>query len=73
VIENKKRARIDQSDLETVIPSVGREVVILSGENRGQIAKLVKIESEKFRVIVKLDNEERKFPYEEVSKLYVKS
>ena len=31
VFENKKRAKIDQADLETVIPSVGRDVVILTG------------------------------------------
>ena len=34
VLENKKRAKIDQGDLETVIPSVGRDVVILTGSAR---------------------------------------
>ena len=43
VIDSGKRAKIDQDDLETVIPSAGRQVVILVGEKRGHIGELVKV------------------------------
>jgi len=73
VFENKKRAKIDQADLETVIPSVGRDVVILTGKHRGEVAELRKIESSKFIAKVDLDGKELSFPYESISKLHVKS
>ena len=70
VIESRKRAKIDQSELETVIPTVGREVVVLIGERRGMVGKLVRIESEKFQVAVEVDGETLTLPYEQISKLY---
>ena len=43
MIDSGKRAKIDQDDLETVIPGAGRQVVILVGEKRGHIGELVKV------------------------------
>ena len=40
---------IDQDDLETVIPKVGKKVMILNGKGRGMVAKLISAEEEKFR------------------------
>lgn len=70
VLETKKRAKIDQADLETVIPSKGREIVILVGEHRGKIATLEQLNTDKFQVTVRLDSESISFPYEHVSKYH---
>ena len=72
VIENGKRAKVDQEDLETVIPSKGRPVVILTGPNRGDVADLTKLDADKFAAVVELDGKEISFPYEDISKLYQK-
>ena len=72
VIENGKRAKVDQEDLETVIPSKGRPVVILTGPNRGDVADLTKLDADKFAAVVELDGKEVSFPYEDISKLYQK-
>ena len=72
VIENGKRAKVDQEDLETVIPSKGRPVVILTGPKRGDVADLTKLDADKFAAIVELDGKEVSFPYEDISKLYQK-
>jgi len=73
VIDSGKRAKIDQDDLETVIPSAGRQVVILVGEKRGHIGELVKLDADNFAAVVELDEEKRSYPYEHISKLYQKS
>lgn len=72
VIDSGKRAKIDQDDLETVIPSAGRQVVILVGEKRGHIGELVKIDTDKYVAKVELDEETKEYPYEQISKLYQK-
>ena len=73
VLQNRKRAKIDQGDLETVIPSAGREIVILVGGHRGKVGKLVGIESDKFEATIELDGKRISLPYEHVSKLHHKT
>jgi len=70
MIESGKRAKIDQEDLDTVIPSVGREVVILVGKYRGEVATLKEIHQSKFKATVKFGDKYRDFPYEHISKYY---
>jgi len=70
VIDSGKRAKIDQDDLETVIPGAGRQVVILVGEKRGHVGELVKIDTDKYVALVELDEETKSYPYEHISKLY---
>ncbi len=70
MIESGKRAKIDQEDLDTVIPSVGREVVILVGKYRGEVATLKEIHQSKFKATVKFGDKYRDFPYEHISKFY---
>lgn len=72
VIESGKRARVDQDDLETVIPSKGRQVVILKGDNRGDICDLLKLDNDKFAAVLDLNGAEVSFPYEDISKLFTK-
>lgn len=71
------KIRIDQDDLETVIPKVGGEVIILQGKYRGRLARVESIEQDKFVCQVKLIHENHKkddekivlsMPYEDISK-----
>jgi len=66
------KLKLDQEHLETVIPQEGRDVVILSGKYRGQVAILRKIDTERFSGVVKLDSGDKiTLPYEQFSKKFV--
>jgi len=68
------KLKLDQEHLETVIPQEGRDVVILSGKYRGQVAILRKIDTERFSGVVKLDSGDKiTLPYEQFSKKFVSS
>ena len=54
VISNGKKLRMDQEDLETVIPKVGGLVVILQGAFRGESAVLKMLDEDKFCVSVEI-------------------
>ena len=69
------KVKLDQAHLETVVPSEGREVVILWGEFQGETAVLKSIDTDKFCASLKLDSgsqkgERLKLPYEQFSKKY---
>ena len=66
------KVRVDQDDLETVIPNVGRMVVILWGKYGGEEAQLTNIDTKKFQAELKLSSGKLiNLPYEQFSKLYV--
>jgi len=66
------KIKLDQSHLETVIPAVGRKVLILTGPLRGKEAILKNLDVDNFcaRLIVTETGEKISFPYEQFSKLY---
>ena len=69
------KVKLDQTHLETVVPSEGREVVILWGEFQGETAVLKSIDTDKFCASLKLDSgyhkgDKLKLPYEHLSKKY---
>jgi len=67
--DTQAKLKMDQEHLETVIPQEGRDVVILSGRNKGETAILRKIDTEKFSGILKLDSGDKiTLPYEHFSK-----
>uniref|UniRef100_A0A915PYB3 DNA/RNA-binding protein Kin17 WH-like domain-containing protein n=1 Tax=Setaria digitata TaxID=48799 RepID=A0A915PYB3_9BILA len=71
---NGNSLEIDQENLETVIPAVGREILVVNGAYRGTKAVLKAIEEEKFSVVLRLDETLAKgrvlcLPYEDVCKL----
>lgn len=76
VIKTGKRVKLDQSHLETVIPQVGRKIMILNGAYEGSQAILDKLNVEHFTVNVTISSGICKgrtvpdIPYEDVSKLY---
>ncbi|CAF0784503.1 unnamed protein product [Rotaria sordida] len=75
MIDTNDKIRIDQAHVETVIPAIGKKVLIVNGAYRGQEATLEDIHQDTFSVDVtilkgsmigtRLDN----IPYEDVSKL----
>lgn len=52
--------RLDQDDLETVIPKVGRKVKIVNGVGRGSVAKLLSISVDQFCASVRIVSGSRK-------------
>jgi DNA/RNA-binding protein KIN17 len=67
--------RVDQAELETVIPQVGGGVLVLSGPHRGSKATLLTIDTDKYTAEVRLrggdwDGKTLRCEYEDISKLY---
>ncbi|RKP17390.1 hypothetical protein ROZALSC1DRAFT_30795 [Rozella allomycis CSF55] len=66
----KVMIRIDQDELETVIPAIGKKVLIVNGERRGSVGILEEIDFERYNATIKLSNGVllKKIPYEYFSK-----
>lgn len=75
IIGSGDKLKLDQSHLETVIPAVGRRVLILNGQYRDTEAVLEGIDEKKFCAILMLDSGRMKgrrvegIAYEDFSKL----
>lgn len=74
VIDTGTRVQVDQTELETVLPSVGGAVVVLKGEHRGLTGKMDGLETDKYVAVVTLREGPNKgatvrFDYEDISKL----
>ena len=54
MLETNKKIRIDQVHVETVIPAIGKKVLVVNGAYRGQEAILEAIHQESFSVDVTL-------------------
>ena len=69
---NGAKIRLDQSHLETVVPALGRTVLILRGELRGEQAILKDLDVDNFCAKLKVieTGEKLRLPYEDFSKLY---
>ena len=69
---NGAKIKLDQSHLETVIPALGRTVLILSGQYKGQEAILKELDVDNFCAQLKVieSREKINLPYEKFSKLY---
>jgi len=52
--------KLDQDDLETVVPQVGSTVLVLNGRCRGETATLLSIDQERFCVTAKVDGGEQR-------------
>lgn len=51
--------RLDQEYLETVIPALGKEVLILWGKHKGKKAKIMKLHIEQYSIDVELDGNKK--------------
>jgi DNA/RNA-binding protein KIN17 len=65
------RIKLDQDHLETVVPAVGKKVLVVNGHYRGKLGALKSIDVDSFSAYVTLeDGECVQVPYEHFSKLY---
>jgi DNA/RNA-binding protein KIN17 len=48
--------RLDQDDLETVVPKEGKRVRIVNGKERGKIAKVVELDKKRYLATLKLED-----------------
>lgn len=55
MIESKHKLRVDQEELETVIPQIGGVVRIVNGAYRGSNARLLSVNTEKFCAKVQIE------------------
>jgi len=63
--------RLDQEYLETVIPAIGKDVLILWGKHKGMRAIVKKLHIEHYSIDVELEKDKKivkKLPYEQVCK-----
>lgn len=56
MLESKHILKVDQEELETVIPQIGGVVKIVNGAYRGSTARLLSIDTAKFSAKVKIDS-----------------
>jgi len=77
MLDSGDRVRVDEAHLETVIPALGKPVLILCGEHRGQTALLESINEAQFCCSVRLQSGQSKgqvvhsVQYEHISKLHL--
>lgn len=73
VIDTGARVQVDQTELETVLPSVGGAVVVLKGEHRGLTGKMDGLETDKYVAVTLREGPNKgatvRFDYEDISKL----
>ncbi|XP_044014114.1 DNA/RNA-binding protein KIN17-like [Aphidius gifuensis] len=64
--------KLDQEHLETVIPAIAREVLIVKGHKTGSIAVLKKVRTDEFSVDVELIDKSilKRIPYENICKIH---
>lgn len=79
ILDTGEKIVVNQTDVETVIPAIGRKLLIINGAFRGHEAELLSVNFEKFCVKAKITSGAYKdrivdsLKYEDISKLYVKS
>lgn len=66
------KIKLDQDHLETVVPAVGKKVLVVNGLYRREVGELVKVDFGRFCATIRLeeDQKEVELPYEHFSKLY---
>jgi DNA/RNA-binding protein KIN17 len=60
-LDSRDVLKLDQDDLETVIPKEGRRVKIVNGIGRGSIAILLSISVDDYCASVRIDNGSRRY------------
>ena len=76
LLESGAKVKVDQDHLETVVPALGKEVLVVNGRHRGDVGLLKAIDVDRFCATVEVfasgDNrlKEVELPYEHFSKLH---
>ncbi|XP_040169623.1 DNA/RNA-binding protein KIN17 [Anopheles arabiensis] len=77
LLETGEKLKVDQAHLETVIPAVGKQILVLNGGYRGCTAVLKAINTERYSVTIEIASGPLKgrlvsnVAYEDISKLFV--
>ncbi|XP_052888984.1 DNA/RNA-binding protein KIN17 [Anopheles moucheti] len=77
LLETGEKLKVDQAHLETVIPAVGKQILVLNGGYRGCTAALKAINTERYSVTIEIASGPLKgrlvsnVAYEDISKLFV--
>ncbi|EDO38216.1 predicted protein [Nematostella vectensis] len=75
MLDSGDTLKVDQEHLETVIPAIGKSVMVLNGAHRGATAKLLSLNEKTFSVSIQLKEGPQRgrnidgVPYEDISKL----
>jgi len=69
MVDSNHKLKVDQEHLETVIPSIGSEIAIVSGEHRGKVGILEGVNVDKYKAVVRVDDSMTDKDYEEVCKI----
>ena len=71
LIQDSSKIQVDQNQIETVIPAIGKQVIVLRGKYKGEKAILDSLDVENFSAKLKLcDNGLTvSLPYEHFSKM----
>jgi len=72
MLDSGAKVKLDQEHLETVVPTLGRPVLVLNGPHRGEEVKLTSLDIDNFCAEVKLniDGYTVRLPYEHFSKIH---
>src|SRR5689334_8320274 len=77
LLETGERLRLDQDDLETVIPAVDGTVLVLNGPGKGMTARLLQLDIDKYAAKITVLEGSRRgdvlegVPYEDICKVDV--
>lgn len=69
VLDSGDVLRVDQRELETVIPQVGSAVLVLGGKNRGASGTLLELDTGRFQALVGVGASKEWLDYEAFSKV----
>lgn len=68
MLESGDIIRVDETELETVIPKPGGRVLIVRGRYKGKEAELLEIDTDKFMARIRLGHQEHWVEYEDISR-----
>ena len=71
MLDSGTKVKLDQTYLETVIPAIGKRVIVCNGRRRGAVAVLKDIDKDSFCGVVETDDGDViRLPYEDFSKAF---
>ena len=71
MLDSGTKVKLDQTYLETVIPAIGKRVIVCNGRRRGAVAVLKDIDKDSFCGVVETDDGDvLRLPYEDFSKAF---
>jgi len=69
LLDSNIKLKIDQAHLETVIPAIGSDIIIVNGEHRGKVGILEEVNVDTYKAIIRADDIIVHKDYEDVCKI----